>query len=63
MSRFLASIRTVRLSHRVLMMAPSLPPGQASLRKLWEYLVATFTLRLAATAAATAATSSCSLRG
>jgi len=34
MSRFLASIRTVRLSHRVLMMAPALPPGQASLVKL-----------------------------
>jgi hypothetical protein len=35
----------------MLMMASLLSPGQASFGKLWEYLVATFTLRLAATAA------------
>ena len=54
MSGFLASTHTVRLSHQMLMMASLLSPGQASFGKLWEYLVATFTLRLAATAAATA---------
>ena len=51
------------LSRSVLMIAPSLPPGQASLGKLWECLVATLTLRLAFTTAATAVSSSPSVPG
>ena len=63
MSGFLASTHTVRLSHQMLMMASLLSPGQASFGKLWEWMVATLTLRRAAAAAATAATSYCSVLG
>jgi hypothetical protein len=58
-----ASMLTLLLSRSVLMIVPSRPPGHASLVKLWECLAATFTLRLAAAATATAATSSLSVRG
>uniref|UniRef100_A0A8R7K132 Uncharacterized protein n=1 Tax=Triticum urartu TaxID=4572 RepID=A0A8R7K132_TRIUA len=63
MSCLSASMETVRFSRVVLMIVPSLPPGHASLGPLCECLVATFILRLADAAAATAATSSCSVLG
>jgi hypothetical protein len=63
MSPLAASMLTVLFSRSVLMIVPSRPPGQASLGKLWECLVATLTLRFAAAASATAATSSSSVRG
>ena len=44
-------------------MVPSRPPGHASLGRLWEYLVATLTLRPTAAMAAMAATSSSSVLG